>query len=311
MSIHHNPVMLAECLEYLIVNKSGAYFDGTLGFGGHSEGILNALNVDGKLLATDVDLEAFAYSKEKFKLDDRVSLFNTNFSQIDLVAKIAAVQLFDGIFADLGVSSFQLDNIESGFTYRSEASLDLRMDKSKTLSALDVVNSFSAEDIADIIYKFGEEKNSRLIARKICEKRITKKILTTFDLSEIVESVTPVNFRKKSLSRVFQAFRIYVNDELEVLKAFLTKSINLLKPGGRIVILSYHSLEDRIVKEAFKFETLGCICPRDFPVCKCDKMKRLKILTKKPVTPSEEEINENFRSRSAKLRGAERIEDQR
>ncbi len=311
MEVHHKPVMLAECLEYLIVNKSGVYFDGTLGFGGHSEAILNALNSDGKLVATDVDLDAFEYSKAKFADDKRVSLYNTNFSQIDLVSKIESVKFFDGIFADLGVSSFQLDNSQSGFTYRNEALLDLRMDKTRQVSAADVLNSFKEEEIADIIYNFGEEKNSRLIARKICERRLVKKITTTTDLVEIIEAVTPPNFRIKCLSRVFQALRIYVNEELEVLKSFLIKSIDLLKPSGRIVILSYHSLEDRIVKETFKYETLGCICPKDFPVCKCEKMKRLKILTKKPVAPSEEEIKLNFRSRSAKLRGAERIEDQR
>lgn len=311
MNSYHNPVMLAECLEYLIVNKSGIYFDGTLGFGGHSEGILNSLNEDGKLVATDVDLEAFRFSKEKFKDDKRASLYNTNFSQIDLVAKIEPVSLFDGIFADLGVSSYQLDNSDSGFTYRNEAPLDLRMDKTKVVTASDIVNSFSEEDLADIIYKYGEEKNSRLIAKKICEQRVNKKIATTTELSKIIEAITPHNFQKKSLSRVFQALRIYVNDELDVLKAFLTKSVDLLKPNGRIVILSYHSLEDRIVKEVFKYEALGCVCPKDFPVCKCDKKKRLKILTKKPVTPSQGEIENNFRSRSAKLRGAERIEEKR
>jgi len=311
MNEYHKPVMLAECLEYLIVNKAGAYFDGTLGFGGHSQGILNSLNENGRLIATDVDEEAFSYSKEKFKNDSRALLFNTNFSQIDLIAKIVPVKYFDGIFADLGVSSFQLDNTDSGFTYRAEAPLDLRMDKTKTVSAADVINTFSQSDIADIIYQYGEEKNSRYIAKKICEKRSVKKLTTTSDLSKIIEDITPKNFQKKSLSRVFQALRIYVNDELETLKIFLGKAVDLLAPGGRIVILSYHSLEDRIVKEAFRYEALECICPKDFPVCKCDKQSRLKILTKKPVTPSESEIKNNFRARSAKLRGAERIEEQR
>jgi 16S rRNA (cytosine1402-N4)-methyltransferase len=311
MEAYHKPVMLAECLDFLIGNKSGIYFDGTLGFGGHSEGILNALDGSGRLIATDVDLNAFEYSREKFSNDKRASLYNTNFSQIDLVAKIASVQFFDGIFADLGVSSYQLDSSDSGFTYRSEAPLDLRMDKTRSLTAADVLNTFQEEEIADIIYNFGEEKNSRLIARKICEKRRAGIFKTTTDLSSVIEEVTPPNFRIKSLSRVFQALRIYVNDELEALKTFLAKSVDLLKPSGRIVILSYHSLEDRIVKESFKYETLGCICPRDFPVCKCSKMKRLKILTKKPVAPSDEEVRNNYRARSAKLRGAERIVDQR
>ncbi len=313
-SEHHNPVLLNESLEYLITNKSGNYFDGTLGFGGHSTEILNRVNNDALLFATDVDLTAFNFSKQKFENDKRIKLYNCNFSQIDVIVKIesAAFELhsnefFDGIFLDLGVSSFQLDNPESGFTYRNEAKLDLRMDKSKVVSAADIINSFSEEDIANIIYQYGEEKNSRKIASRICEFRRHKKIETTVELNKIISDITPQKYQIKTLSRVFQALRIYVNDELDVLKIFLEKSVNLLKSGGRIVIISYHSLEDRIVKEQFKYETLDCICPKDYPVCKCDKERRLKILTKKPVTPSLAEIEKNIRSRSAKLRAAERM----
>jgi 16S rRNA (cytosine1402-N4)-methyltransferase len=307
MKVHHSPVLLNESLEYLITDKSGVYFDGTLGFGGHSQGILHNLNNDGRLISTDVDLDAFNFSKEKFKTDDRIKIYNFNFMQIDLISKIESIPFYNGIFADLGVSSFQLDNPDSGFTYRADAKLDLRMDKSKVVTASDIVNSFSEEELADIFYKYGEEKNSRQIARKIGEKRKTKKIESTTDLSELISSVTPYKYRIKTLSRVFQALRIYVNDELGVLKDFLTKSVDRLINGGRIVILTYHSLEDRIVKESFKYETLDCICPKDYPVCKCDKESRLKILTKKPVTPSEKEIKINVRARSAKLRAAERI----
>jgi len=181
------------------------------------------------------------------------------------------------------------------------------MDKKKAINAADIVNSFSEKDIANIIYQFGEEKNSRKIARKIVEKRSIRKIETTEDLKNIIAEITPERFLTKTLSRVFQALRIYVNDELGVLKAFLTDSVSLLNKGGRMVVLSYHSLEDRIVKEAFKYETLDCICPKEFPVCQCEKERRLKILTKKPVLPSENEVGLNFRSRSAKLRAAERI----
>ena len=308
MDNFHIPVMLKESLDSLITNKDGKYFEGTLGFGGHSYEILKRLSDKGVLVSTDVDTDAFNFCQNKFKAENRIKLYNYNFDKIDSIAKIESIAGFDGIFADLGVSSFQLDNAASGFTYRdSEAKLDLRMDKSLSVSAYDVVNSFEEESIANIIYNFGEEKNSRRLARLIVEHRKQKPIDSTFELAEIIKSVTPFNYQIKTLSRVFQALRIYVNSELDVLKNFLTRAVDLLVPGGRLVILSYHSLEDRIVKDAIKYETLGCICPKDFPVCKCGKVKRLKILTKKPMVPSGEEIKLNFRARSAKLRVAERI----
>ncbi|MGA7838067.1 MAG: 16S rRNA (cytosine(1402)-N(4))-methyltransferase RsmH [Ignavibacteriaceae bacterium] len=307
MDSHHTPVMLNESLEYLVTDKSGIYFDGTLGFGGHSEEILKLLDPGALLVATDIDIDAFNFSKKKFNEEKRMNIYNFNFSQIGIISKIESISGFTGIFVDLGVSSFQLDNPSSGFTYREKAKLDLRMDKKKAINAADIVNSFSEKDIANIIYQFGEEKNSRKIARKIVEKRSIRKIETTEDLKNIIAEITPERFLTKTLSRVFQALRIYVNDELGVLKAFLTDSISLLNKGGRMVVLSYHSLEDRIVKEAFKYETLDCICPKEFPVCQCEKERRLKILTKKPVLPSENEVGLNFRSRSAKLRAAERI----
>ena len=305
--MHHNPVLLDKSLEFLITETNGIYFDGTLGFGGHSSGILNRLGPDGLLISTDVDQDAFSFSKKKFSEEKRIKIYNLNFSQIDIIAKIESIPFFNGIFVDLGVSSFQLDNAESGFSYRSNAQLDLRMDKSNVINAADVVNSYSEEDLANIIFQNGEEKNSRKIAKVICEARREKKIQTTLELSNIINAITPQRFHTKTLSRVFQALRIYVNDELNTLKLFLKKSIELLKPEGRIVILSYHSLEDRIVKEAFKYETLDCICPPGSPICVCDKIPRLKIITKKPVVPDTLEIENNFRSRSAKLRAAEKI----
>jgi 16S rRNA (cytosine1402-N4)-methyltransferase len=307
MTVHHIPVLFDKSLEFLVTDINGTYFDGTLGFGGHSSGILNCLGSGGSLIGTDVDQDAFSFSKKKFSDDKRIKLYNMNFSQIDIIAKIESIPFFDGIFADLGVSSFQLDTAESGFSYRNNAQLDLRMDKSKVINAADVVNSFSEEDLANIIFQNGEEKNSRKIAKVIAEIRREKKIQTTQDLSNIITGITPQRYHTKTLSRVFQALRIYVNDELNTLKLFLRKSIDLLKPGGRLVILSYHSLEDRIVKEAFKYETLDCICPPGSPICNCNKVPRLKIITKKPVTPDNKEIEDNFRSRSAKLRAAERI----
>jgi 16S rRNA (cytosine1402-N4)-methyltransferase len=307
MSVYHTPVLFDKSLEFLVTDVNGIYFDGTLGFGGHSSGILNRLGPDGLLISTDVDQNAFSFSKKKFSEDKRIKIYNLNFSQIDIMAKIESIQFFHGIFLDLGVSSFQLDNAESGFSYRNNAQLDLRMDKSRVINGADVVNSYSEEDLANIIFQYGEEKNSRKIAKVICEIRREKKIQTTLDLSNIITEITPQRYHTKTLSRVFQALRIYVNDELNTLKLFLKKSIELLKPEGRMVILSYHSLEDRIVKEAFKYETLDCICPPGSPICNCDKVPRLKIITKKPVVPDNKEIENNFRSRSAKLRAAERI----
>lgn len=303
----HQPVLLNESCDYLITNKSGIYFDGTIGFGGHTKKFLELLNDDAIMIATDVDYDAFLYCKNFFADDKRLKLYNFNFSMIDTMSKIELIDNFDGIFVDLGVSSFQLDNADSGFTYRMDAQLDLRMDKNKTITAADVVNTFSEEDLAKIFFEFGEEKSSKRITRKIVERRKISKINTTTELAKIVEEIVPKNILYKTLSRIFQAIRIYVNDELNVLKNFLIKSVDLLKVGGRIVVISYHSLEDRIVKEQFKYEELDCICPKDFPVCKCDKKSRLKILTKKPVIPTEDEIKKNFRARSAKLRTAERI----
>jgi len=307
MNNYHKPVLLNESINYLVTNPSGVYFDATLGFGGHTEGILYKLNDEGLVLAADVDKDAFSFSRKKFKDEKRIKIYNYNFSLIDVISKIESIRFFDGIISDLGVSSYQLDNPSSGFTYRTDAKLDLRMDKGRIISAADIVNSFSEEELAKIIFEYGEEKNSRQIARAIYNRRKQKKIETTLELSEIISELTPHNYLAKTLSRVFQALRIYVNDELEILKTFLEKSVNLLNSKGRLVVISYHSLEDRIVKEHFKYENLSCICPKDFPVCKCDKEKRLKILTKKPVTPSEKEVGLNLRARSAKLRAAEKL----
>src|ERR1035438_6004014 len=226
MAVYHTPVLFDKSLEFLVTDSNGIYFDGTLGFGGHSSGILNSLSADGLLVSTDVDQDAFSFSQKKFSEDKRIKLYNMNFSQIDIIAKIESIQFFSGIFADLGVSSFQLDTAESGFSYRRNAQLDLRMDKSKVINAADVVNSYSEEDLANIIFQYGEEKNSRKIAKVICELRREKKIQTTIDLSNIITEITPQRYHTKTLSRVFQALRIYVNDELNTLKLFLKKSID-------------------------------------------------------------------------------------
>ena len=303
----HLPVLLSESIDYLVTKKNGIYFEGTLGFGGHTEEILSRLRKEGSIVSTDVDQNAFDYCKDKFKNENRIKLYNFNFSLVDVIAKIEALEFFDGILADLGVSSFQLDNAAAGFSYSINSELDLRLDKNLRKTAADFINYESEEKIANVIFEYGEEKNSRKIARKISEARKIKSIEKTDELKKIISSVTNPKYLTKTLSRVFQSLRIYVNDELGALKFFLENSIPVLKKGGRLVVISYHSLEDRIVKEFFKYENLSCVCPTDAPICTCGKVKRLKIITRKPITPSETEIKNNKRARSAKLRVAERI----
>jgi 16S rRNA (cytosine1402-N4)-methyltransferase len=307
MSEHHTPVMLKESLDLLIVDRSGKYFDATLGFGGHTAEILNILSADGLLIASDVDTDAFEYCQKKFIQETRLNLYNFNYSFIDVIAKIESIDFFDGILADLGVSSYQLDEPVSGFTFRYDAPLDLRMDKTKSITAADIINTFEEEDLANIIYQYGEEKNSRKISRNIVHKRNLKKIETTGDLSSIISELVPPPYLRKTLSRVFQALRIYVNDELETLKSFLANSVKVLKKGGRIVIITYHSLEDRIVKDFFKEESIDKLSPKEDPLGIIKKDARLKLINKKPIVPSDQEIKNNYRARSAKLRAAERF----
>ncbi|MBL1212919.1 MAG: 16S rRNA (cytosine(1402)-N(4))-methyltransferase RsmH [Ignavibacteriae bacterium] len=305
--MQHVPVLLEESLKYLVTEEDGKYFDGTMGFGGHSSALLNKVSPNAVLIGTDKDKQAFQYLKNKFIDDKRVKLYNTGFTDIDIISKIEFIDNFDGILVDLGVSSFQLDDPNSGFTYREDAPLDLRMDKEKGISAAVVLTKFAPEELTEILFKYGEEKNARKIVRAIVESRNSKTISTTKDLREIIEPIVPQRFLNKSLSRVFQALRIYVNDELEELKIFLKKAVDLLSTDGRIVVISFHSLEDRIVKEVFKYESLSCVCPPEAPICVCDKEQRLKILTRKPVVPTDIEIKNNKRSRSAKLRAAQKI----
>ena len=307
MDLVHNPVLLKESINYLVTNKAGIYFDGTLGFGGHTKEIFDRLNKKGTVVSTDVDLNAFNYCKEKFKDKDKIKLYNFNFSFVDVIAKIESLEFFDGIIADLGVSSFQLDNAAAGFSYSVDSALDLRLDKSLKNTAADFINVETEGKIADVLYEYGEEKNSRKVAHQITLARINKRIESTDELKKIIASVTNPKYLTKTLSRVFQALRIYVNDELGVLKAFLKNSLPVLRKGGRLVVISYHSLEDRIVKDFFRYENLICVCPPDSPICTCGKIKTLDILTKKPIVPSVSEILINKRARSAKLRVAEKI----
>ena len=304
---YHVPVLLKKSTEMLITNKTGTYFDATLGFGGHSAHFLSLLDNDSKLIATDKDPAACKYCKEKFAEDKRITIYNTSFTDIRTISLVDKIEGYDGIFADLGVSSYQFDNPDSGFTYREDTILDLRMNKSVGKPAHDFINTAEENKIADVIFTYGEEKNSRRIARNIIQERKSEQIKTTAHLKTVIERSIPQKNLKKTLSRVFQAFRIFVNNELEELKDFLKKAVELLKVGGRIVILSYHSLEDRIIKEFFKYESLSCVCPPDLPICNCDKISRLKVLTKKPLAAEQDEINFNPRSRSVKLRAAEKI----
>ena len=307
MTSIHIPVLLKESVDFLVTNKNGIYFEGTFGFGGHTEEILNRLGKKGKLVSTDVDLNAFKFCKEKFSKEKRISLYNFNFSLIDVIAKIESIEFFDGVVADLGVSSFQLDNAAAGFSYSVSSELDLRLDKNLRRTAADFINEASEEIIADTIYEFGEEKNSRKIAREICKARSRERIEKSDELKKIISSVTNSKYLTKTLSRVFQAIRIYVNDELTILKSFLNNELPLLKIGGRLVVITYHSLEDRIVKDFFKYESLSCICPPGTPICICGKKMRLKIVISKPMYPSETELRNNKRARSAKMRVAERV----
>ena len=307
IKVHHTPVLLAESLDYLITDRTGVYFEGTLGFGGHTEEILNRLNENAVLVSTDVDKTAFDHCKKLFSDESRIQLYNFNNALVDVIARIESIEFFDGVFADLGISSFQIDNASAGFTYSSDAPLDMRMDKNLKLTAYDVINDFDEDKIAKIIYEYGEEKNSRKIAKQIANARRFKSIETTGELKKLILEITSERYYVKTLSRVFQALRIHVNNELEFLKQFLNNSLKVLRTGGRLVLISYHSLEDRIVKEFFKFEQLSCVCPKEVPVCVCKKDQQLKIITKKPIQPSEAEVQLNNRARSAKLRIAEKI----
>jgi len=306
MDQFHSPVLLKESVDYLITEKNGAYFDGTFGFGGHSRRFLQELDGDALLIGTDLDQIVFTRSQEEFSTDSRVRLYNFNFTKIGIAAKLEQIDGFSGIFADLGVSSYQLDAEEEGFSYRVKAPLDLRMSKADGKPASWLLNNLEARELARIFREYGEEIQSSFIANLIVKYRGVKPFKTTTDLAELLESVTPQKYLFKRLSRVFQALRIEVNGELDSLKEFLKESVTLLKPGGRLVILTYHSLEDRIVKEFFKEEEKGCICPPHFPVCVCNKVSTLKILTKKPVSPSAAEVATNRRARSGKLRAAEK-----
>ena len=307
MEFKHISVMLEECIEGLKINPDGIYVDGTLGGAGHSSEIIRRLSTNGKLVGIDRDEEALKASKERLKDYNNVIYVHNNHYNIKEVLYELGIDGVDGILLDLGVSSYQLDNPERGFSYMSDSNLDMRMDKSQKKTAKEVINNYSEEKLANIIYEYGEEKFSRRIARNIVLHRKNKEIETTGELVSIIKESVPFSNDGHPAKRTFQAIRIEVNDEIDTLYNTVTNSIDALKSGGRLCILTFHSLEDRAVKNAFKDAEGHCTCPPGLPYCACGAVKKGKIITKKPILPSEEEMKINSRSKSAKLRIFEKI----
>lgn len=304
MEFKHYSVLLKESVDYLNVNENGIYADATLGGGGHSYEILS--RGAKKLIGIDQDIDAInAASKRLEDFGDKLITVNRNFSEIKEILDELGVDKIDGAVMDLGVSSYQLDNAERGFSYMHDAPLDMRMNRENPKSAYDVVNSYSEGELTKIFYEYGEEKWSARIAKFIVEKRNEQEIKTTGELTEIIKAAIPKAARMEGghpAKRVFQAIRIEVNGELEILKQAVIDFVDALKPGGVLSVITFHSLEDRIVKKTFKELAQGCTCPKSFPVCVCGKTSAVKVLTTKPILPSVKELDENSRSKSAKLR---------
>jgi len=305
---YHVPVLLDECLEALDLQDGKIYVDATFGGGGHARKILES-GKDLKLFAFDQDPDSIAQSKTlKEEYSEQFVLIKENFANIRTGLALERIKKIDGILFDLGVSSHQINDPSRGFSFSGDGKLNMRMDQETELTAADVVNTYSFEDLTKIFRNYGEEKESPRIARNIILKREQNEIETTLQLSQIIENCIVSKKSIKAKARIFQALRIYINKEMEVLQTALEESVKILNPGGRLVVISYHSLEDRIVKNLFKYEEKSCLCPPEFPKCVCDKKSTLKILTRKPVVPSQEEIDSNPRARSAKLRIAEKKE---
>ena len=306
---YHKPVLFDEVIENIISEEDSVYVDCTLGGGGHTEGILEKSSEGSKVIGIDQDREAIDFSKNRLKsYGNKLEIFQDNFRNLDTVIYLAGYDKVDRILMDIGVSSNQLDNLERGFSYRYDAKLDMRMDRNLKISAYEVVNDFSEKEIADIIYKYGEEPKSRKIAKNIVEYRKNKKIETTLELSEIIIKSIGKSMKKHPSKRTFQAIRIFVNKELEVLEEALDKAVNLLNNNGKLLVITFHSLEDRMVKEKFREYENPCTCPPEIPVCVCNKKSLGKVVTRKPITAKKSELNENNRAHSAKLRIFERKE---
>lgn len=310
MEYIHKPVLLQECLEALKIRPDGIYVDGTLGRAGHSIEIAQRLTT-GRLLCIDRDLEAISAARERLSLYmDRVTLVHANFSQLSDVLRESGVSGADGMLFDLGVSSPQLDDAARGFSYLQDAPLDMRMDQSSALTAREVVNGWSYGELRRILYQYGEERYAPAIAGAVVREREKTPIETTLQLVEVIRRAMPaaaLREKQHPAKRSFQAIRIAVNGELDELPPMLRAAADGLNPGGRLAVISFHSLEDRIIKQTLQELARGCTCPPDFPVCVCGKVPILKVITRKPVTSGEAELEENPRARSAKLRVAEKM----
>ncbi len=310
MNFVHKSVLLDECIEGLNIKPNGIYVDGTLGGAGHSSEIIKKLSDQGKLIGIDRDDEALKAAKERLKEYSNVTYYHGNHDDIKEILEDLNIEKVDGILLDLGVSSYQLDERNRGFSYLGENVLDMRMDKTQKIDAKIVVNNYKEEELAKIIYDYGEERFSRQIAKNICIERKKQEITTTKQLVDIIEKSIPAKFRSKDshpAKRTFQAIRIEVNDEIKPLYQTVLNSIECLKPGGRLCIITFHSLEDRAVKNAYIDAEGKCICPPGLPYCACGAIKKGKIITKKPILPTKEEMENNSRSKSAKLRIFEKI----
>ena len=307
---YHIPVLYYETLDNLVINPDGIYIDCTLGGGSHSEGILERLSDKGLLISIDQDTNAIEYSKKRLeKFGSKWKVFKGNFENIDTIAYMAGVDKVDGILMDIGVSSKQLDDPKRGFSYRYDVKLDMRMNTEQKISAYDVVNTYSEEQLSKIIFEYGEERHARKIAKLIVEERKSSPIEKTSDLIALIKRAYPERASKHPAKKTFQAIRIEVNRELEVLENAMSKAVELLKVDGRLAIITFHSLEDRIVKNKFKDLATACKCPKDIPICVCGSVKKFEIITKKPIIPVDDELKNNNRAHSSKLRILERILD--
>ncbi|OOM09240.1 16S rRNA (cytosine(1402)-N(4))-methyltransferase RsmH [Clostridium saccharobutylicum] len=310
MEFKHVSVLLNECIEALNIKEDGIYVDCTLGGAGHSSHILKHLSKEGMLIGIDQDKDALKAAKERLKEFDNVKYVHSNFYNIDNILNQLEIEKVDGILMDLGVSSYQLDEAERGFSYMQDAPLDMRMNRDNDFSAYDIVNNYTEEDIYRIIKDYGEERFAKRIANFIVNRRGEKPIETTFELVDIIKAAIPAKARREGphpAKRTFQAIRIEVNSELKILNKTIEDGVNRLNKGGRMAIITFHSLEDRIVKLKFRELDNPCICPKGFPICVCGKKPIVKLISRKGIAPSNEEIEENPRSRSAKVRVIEKL----
>lgn len=306
MTFEHKSVLLHETVDSLNIRPDGIYVDGTLGGGGHASLVCSRLGENGRLIGIDQDADAIAAATERLKpYGGRVTIVRNNYENIDTVLAELGIPGVDGIYLDLGVSSYQLDTAERGFTYREDAPLDMRMDQRNAETAADIVNGYSEMELYRIIRDYGEDRFAKNIAKHIVGARQEKPLETTGELIEVIKAAIPAKVRATGghpAKRTFQAIRIELNKELEVLEHSIDKMIGLLNPGGRLSIITFHSLEDRIVKNKFKENENPCVCPPDFPVCMCGRKSRGRVVTRKPIVPTGQEIEENKRSKSSKLR---------